>query len=70
MARRTMADRLQDGFESHPLTAHHPIPAVHPDVRRGRGFTIYAAVVVGILLAMAAFGGVSLVVGGVWWNVE
>lgn len=70
MARKTMADRLQDGFESHPLTVHRPMPAVPRDLRRGRGFAIYGAVVGGILLAISAFVGVYLVMDGVWWNVE
>jgi hypothetical protein len=46
------------------------MPAVHQDLRRGRGFGIYAAVVGGIALVMAAFVGVYLVVDGIWWNVE
>jgi len=70
MARRTMADRLQDGFESHPLTDHRPMPA-EPPVTPGRrrlgafGFAM-AGVAFGIVLFVLSY----LVVDGVWWNVE
>lgn len=69
MARRTMADRLQDGFESHPLTEHRPMPPA-PDLRRRRGFAVYALVMGIIVFAILGFVLTYLVVDGIWWNVE
>lgn len=69
MSRRSMAERLQDGFDSQPLTAHTPAPPppVTPQRRRRAKVQLVAACVA---FAVALFALADFTVDGVWWNVE
>jgi len=70
MTRRTLAERMQDGFESRPLTEHHPTAAGSPitPARRRRG--VFGFVMAGVAFAIAAFVLTFLAVDGAWWNVQ
>lgn len=69
MARKSVADRLQEQFESRPPTRHRPMAPVTSLRRRPRS-ALFGLVVAGIAFAMMGYVMTSLVVDGMWWNVQ
>lgn len=70
MERRTLADRLQTGFDRRPLTQHHPMPPALPMSRSGRRAGKFALVAAFVVLGISVFTFGSLIVDGIWWNVH
>lgn len=70
MDRRTMADRLQSGIESKPLTQHRPMPPVRPNSGLRKRTSRFGLVMAGVAFAGMLFALTYLTVDGVWWNVQ
>ncbi|ANF30728.1 hypothetical protein A0130_02675 [Leifsonia xyli] len=70
MGRRTLAERIQDGFESRPLTEHHPMSPARPVTPARRRQAKFYFIASGVVFAMVAFVLAFLAVDGVWWNVQ
>ncbi|MFF2773101.1 hypothetical protein ACFVUP_38990 [Streptomyces bacillaris] len=65
-----MTDRLQDSFESKPLTAHRPMPPAPMVTPIRKRMWKFGIVMAGVAFATMLFVLTYLAVDGVWWNVE